>query len=259
MYVSPSELGSGSNDSGPGYQAINFDEDSEKDSEDEDVEGIKTRMKFIRREDVNLTHSALRSAAMAEESGRNALGMLGAQGERIVVADRSLELADTQNKIATDKTRELRTLNRSMFAPHISNPFTSKRRLQEREEQIKSERMRQQVVREDLRSREFDSQQRILSGLNDNKISETAQKYKKYDKERSKYMFEEDSEDEALEDEIDNNLTQLHQASKRLHKLALTTNEELKKQNEQLANMGEKVDKLDVGVHLNTSRLAHIR
>lgn len=37
--------------------------------------------------------------------------------------------------------------------------------------------------------------------------------------ERSKYQFEADSEDEAMEDEIDQNLDMLHGAAKRLHTL----------------------------------------
>lgn len=248
--------------SGNGYNSYSQG-DEEANSEDEDVEAIKTQMKFTRREDVNLTRSALRAAAMAEESGRNALGMLGAQGEQLYDTERNIELSSTQNKIATEKTRELRTLNRSMFTPHVSNPFNSKRRLREKEEQIKAERMRQQMVRENLRKDEYDSQQRIMDGLgantNSNQNSETARKYSKYNKERQKYMFEADEEDEALEDEIDANLDALHSASKRLHKLAISTHDELERQNKTINKLGDRVDDLDVGIHMNSHTLMNIR
>lgn len=259
------------NGQGNGTQAMSFDDDGhgeDVNSEDEDVEGIKTQMKFIKRDDVQLTRSALRSAAYADESSRNTLGMLGSQGEILNNVERSLELASTQNRIASEKTRELKTLNRSMFAPHVANPFNSKRRAQEKEEQIKAERLRQQVARETLRSNEYDSQQRIMNGMGADKFgppaggaggSATAQKYKRNYRERSKYQFEADSEDEALEDEIDGNLDAIYQAAKNLHKKAIVTNEEIVRQNEQIARIAENVDSLDIGVHLNSNRLMNIK
>lgn len=250
-------------DTNAGPTAVDFDQ--EQNSEDEDVETIKQQMKFIKRDDVNLTRSALRSAAFAEESGRNALGMLGAQGERLRNADASVDLAATQNRIANEQTRELKTLTRSMFAVHVSNPFNSKKRNQEKEEAIKAERLRQQVARESIRQEGFESQQRVMRGLgalpgtSNTGNSATAQKYKKNYKERSKYQFEADSEDEMLEDEIDNNLNALHDAAKRLNGLAQVTNQEITRQNEQLAKMSENVDTLDIGVHLNSNRLMNIK
>lgn len=267
MYA-PSDLNvsvTNSSTTNNGYGGSNdySERDEEQDKEDEDVEAIKTQMKFLRREDVNLTRSALRSAAMAEESGRNALGMLGAQGESLYETESSIELAKTQNKIAAEKTRELRTLNQSMFRPHVSNPFNSKRRLQEKEEQIKAERMRQQMVRENLRKDGYSSQQRVMDGLgvmpSAHKTSETAKKYDKYNKERQKYLFEGDEEDDALEDEIEGNLDALHSASKRLNKLAIATHEELESQNKVLNKLGDTVDDLDVNIHLNSHTLMNIR
>lgn len=251
------------NHSGNGGGAYGQEEE-EQNSEDEEVEGIKTQMKFVKQEDVNLTRSALRAAAYAEESGRNALGMLGSQGERLVNVERNLQLASTQNRIASEKTRELKTLNRSMFAVHVSNPFNSKRKLQEKEEMIKANRLREQVARESTRQSAYDSQQRVMDGLGaglngGTGNSATAQKYKRNYKDRAKYQFEGDEEDDALEDEIEGNLDALHHSAQRLHKLALVTNDEITRQNEQLANLADNVDTLDIGVHLNSNRLMNIR
>lgn len=73
---------------------------------------------------------------MAEETGRQTLERLGAQGEAIHSTEQNLDLASNQNRLAAEKARELKTLNRSMFAVHVSNPFTSTRRTREREERV---------------------------------------------------------------------------------------------------------------------------
>jgi hypothetical protein len=253
----PSELDKRNPNPPPGFAGA---EQTQLDSEDEEVESIKGQIKFVKHESVASTRNALRMAAEAEESGRNTLGMLGSQGERLANTERSLALAENQNQIAEEKARELKTLNRSIFAPHISNPFNSKRRLQEEEARIKQQYQQEQFSRENRRQIAFDSSQRVMNGLTSSG-SETAMKYRKKpsDEERGKYQFEADSEDEDLENEIDANLDGISAAASRLNKLALATNEEVTRQNERLDNIAEQTDILDVNVHLNTSRLANIR
>lgn len=67
--------------------------------------------------------------------------------------ERNLDLASTQNRIAEEKARELKSisnhpylsvfysndrpaLNKSMFAMHVSNPFTANSRKQERDNKM---------------------------------------------------------------------------------------------------------------------------
>lgn len=235
-------------------------EQEEMDSEDEDVEAIKGQIRFTKQQSVNSTRNALRAAAEAEESGRNTLGMLGAQGERLANTEQSLSVADVQNRIAEEKARELRTLNRSMFAVHMSNPFSAKRRLQEKEERIKEQHRLEQAEREGRRQMAYESTQRVTQGLRGPK-SDTAKKYRTQASvtERAKYQFENDSEDDEMEDEIEANLDGISSASARLKRLAMTTNEEITRQNERLDNIAENTDNLDLNVHLNTQRLADIK
>jgi protein transport protein SEC9 len=87
-------------------------------------------------QDVSSTRNALRLAQQAEETGRDTLARLGAQGERIHNTERNLDLASSQNRIAEEKARELKTLNKSMFAMHVSNPFTSASRREERDRKV---------------------------------------------------------------------------------------------------------------------------
>lgn len=77
--------------------------------------------------------------------------------------------------------------------------------------------------------------------------------------ERSKYQFEADSEDEQMEDEIDQNLDLLHGAAGRLKQLSLAMGEEVDAQNKHIERIGGKVDKVDDEIALNRSRLDRIR
>ncbi|KAF5096882.1 hypothetical protein D0Z00_002619 [Geotrichum galactomycetum] len=247
----------GGSDGGEQYDASAGRE--EMDSEDEDVEAIRQQVRFLKKDTVNETRNALQAAARAEESGRNALGILGAQGERIANTERSLALAETQNNIAEEKARELKTLNRSMFAVHVKNPFTAKRNLEMKEEAIKNEKRMEQIRREEQRAISYKSQQRVTEGLLTH--TSTAQKYASQRRgvDRSKYMVGDgDSEDEEMESEIERNLDSLSHAASRLNKLALTANAEIVEQNKRLDHIAEKTDKLDLNVHLNTTRLSNI-
>lgn len=258
LFERPSDLDRSYNNTNNYHQ----EQTQKYDSEDEDVEQIKGQIRFTKQESVNSTRNALRVAAEAEESGRNTLGMLGSQGESIANTESSLALAETQNRIAEEKAKELKIANRSMFAVHVSNPFNSKRKQEEQEALLKQQRAQEQISRESRRRVAYDSEQRVMGGLN-NGPSNTALKYRNQSRqgtvERQKYQFEADSEDEEMENEIDNNLDALHDASGRLRKLAIATNEEVSKQNDRLDNIANKTDDLDVNVHLNTSRLANIK
>jgi protein transport protein SEC9 len=77
--------------------------------------------------------------------------------------------------------------------------------------------------------------------------------------ERSKYQFEADSEDEEMENEIENNLDLLHGATSRLKQLGLAMGEEVDAQNRHIDRIGGKVDKVDDEIALNRSRLDRIR
>lgn len=59
--------------------------------------------------------------------------------------------------------------------------------------------------------------------------------------ERAKYQFEEDSEDDEMENEIDSNLDALGGATGRLHSLARVTGEEVDRQNKLLEDIHSRV------------------
>jgi hypothetical protein len=140
---------------------------------------------------------------MAEESGRGTLERLQQQGERIHNTERNLDLASNQNRLAAEKAREIKTLNRSMFAVHVANPFTSKQRVREREEQVLSDAQADRERRDATRAAAWSSNDRNQRlGMEMNKAGQSGTSGKKSLAERSKYQFEADSEDEDMENEI---------------------------------------------------------
>ncbi|EED13470.1 plasma membrane SNARE protein (Sec9), putative [Talaromyces stipitatus ATCC 10500] len=232
-----------------------------EEEEEEEVNAVKQEIRFIKQGDVSSTRNALRAAAQAEETGRNTLARLGAQSERILDTEKSLDVAASQGRLAEEKARELKTLNKSMFAMHVSNPFTSNARRRERDEKLLETHRAERNTREGTRQEAFQSNQRMERTFRE--IEREANKnypaQKKDLAERAKYQFEADSEDEAMEDEIDNNLNLLSGAAARLNGLAKATGKELEEQNRHLDRIMGKSDYVDDQIAMNRARLDRIR
>lgn len=208
-------------------------------------------------EDVSSTRNALRIAAQAEETGRATLERLGQQGERIHNTENNLDLASNQNRIAEEKARELKHLNRSMWAMKVDNPFTKNRRLREHEQAIMDQHHNEREQRQATRREAYNSTQRQADN---SKLSRNGpDAAKKNLGERNKYQFEADSEDEAMEDEIDNNLDLLGGAAGRLNALGKAMGREVDEQNKHIDRIVEKADKVDDQIVMNRSRLDRIR
>ncbi|EXJ88335.1 hypothetical protein A1O1_05265 [Capronia coronata CBS 617.96] len=230
-----------------------------EEEEEEDIQATKQEIRFMKQQDVASTRNALRVAAQAEEMGRNTLARLGAQGERMHNTDKNLDIGNNHINMAEDKAKELKTLNRSMFAPHVNNPFTAKDRRARRDEQIMDRHHAEREARESTREAAFRSTQRMnqnFKGLDDASVGPRA---KGSLAERAKYQFEADSEDDAMEDEIDRNIDDLSGAAKRLNLLARATGEEVEEQNQLIQNIAEKSDRFDDRLHFQTERLKRIR
>ncbi|CAI7656570.1 unnamed protein product [Penicillium glandicola] len=232
-----------------------------EEEEEEEVQATKNEMRFVKQGDVASTRNALRAAAQAEETGRATLARLGAQGESIHDTEKSLDMTAIEGRIAEDKAKELKTLNKSMFAVHVANPFTASRRRRERDEKVLDTHREDRDVRDGTRSEAHATNQRMDKVFRD--IDRDAAKQSKGKKasvtERAKYQFEADSEDEALEDEIEQNLDLLGGATGRLNGLAKATGKELDEQNRHLERIMGKSDFVDDQIAMNRAKLDRIR
>lgn len=206
----PSYSNSGGYDSAEmpgGYGAGPERELTAEEQEDQDVQAAKSEIRFIKQQDVASTRNARRIAEQAEQTGRETLERLGAQGDRIHNTERNLDLASINNRHAEEKARELRTLNRSMWAVHVANPFTKnakhERMINDELDKHQAERLEKKHTRDAAFSTQarHQAQQRDLNG---NAAQPGKSKASLAD--RAKYQFEADSEDEEMENDIDANL-----------------------------------------------------
>lgn len=230
-----------------GYGAYEDRQLTAEEEEEEDVQATKQEIRFMKQEDVSSTRNALRIAAQAEETGRNTLARLGAQGERIHNTEKNLDLAANHNRIAENKAKELKTLNKSMFAVHVSNPFTASERRRQRDEDIISKHHNERDQREATRAAAFESNQRLektFKNLQPGDAGYQGNKGKSSLAERSKYQFEADSEDDEMENEIESNLDALSGAAARLNGLARATGKEVEEQNKHLDRIAGKVSQV---------------
>lgn len=240
----PNAYGGGSNE----YSMATFQERqlTAEEEEEEEIGAIKQEMRFVKQGDVASTRNAMRAAAQAEETGRATLARIGAQGERIHDTEKSLDMATVEGRIAQEKARELNTLNKSMFAVHVANPFTSAQRRRDRDERILNTHREERDIRDGTRDEAFQSNSRMERTFRE--IDREAMKQGKGRKanitERAKYQFDADSEDETMEDEIEQNLDMLGNAAGRLNGLAKATGRELDEQNRHLERIMGKVSTL---------------
>ena len=127
-----------------------------------------------------------------------------------------------------------------MWAIHVDNPFNSKSREEERNRKVVEKHMEERDAREATRREAYLSEQRLQKNFNNLSVNDPERK-KRNLAERSKYQFEADSDDDAMEDEIDSNLDALEGVTGRLNALARATGEEADIQNRHLERIAEKV------------------
>jgi hypothetical protein len=76
---------------------------------------------------------------------------------------------------------------------------------------------------------------------------------------RARYQFDATASDDELEDELDENLNEVHEVTKRLKGLATAMGDEVSGQNSRLTNVTGKTEDLEFGLMKNTERLKRIR
>ena len=218
--------------------------------DEDDVEAIKQEIRFVKQDSLASTRNAIRVGLEAEEQGRTSLARLGTQSEKLSTVERSLDVSAAHARIAEDKARELKKLNRSMFAIHVGNPFTAKSRAEDEERKIMERHEMEREEREKNRRDAYDSAQRVNTALNqDHRRGGNKPGSKSTITSRSMYSFEEDEDDVQIEKDIDANLNTLGDITARLKGLALATQQEIKAQNEKLDTITNKVYS-SVGLHL---------
>lgn len=212
-----------------------------EEEEEEEIAEIKRKVKQLKEEDVAATRNALRLAAQAEETGRDTLARLGAQGERLHNTNRNLDLADNHQVVAEDKAKELKVANRSMFRMHVDNPFTKGGR-ERRDQEILDRHRKEREQRTATQQAAFKDYQRLNRDFRDIEAAGAGGPQNKASlAERAKYQFEADSEDDEKEKEIEENIDLIGEAASRLGRLAIAQRKEVERQNALVDELIKKV------------------
>ncbi|KAJ3475178.1 hypothetical protein NLI96_g12009 [Meripilus lineatus] len=235
---------------------------------EEDVEGIRQQLRYTKQESVNSTRNALRLAREAEETARNTLGRLGDQSEKLANTERHLDIAKGHSQRAEDKTDELKQLNRSIFRPVITFNKDAKRAAQDAKVQQRydEERDEREKAMSDIREthdrlgqasnygRRGGNDEGGVAGRYRSEAQSSARK-----EQRKRFQFDATASDDDMEDEIDGNLDEISDMTKRLKALGSAMGEELDRQNDRIGRITEKTDGLDNRIFRNTKRLEKIK
>ncbi|KAG5729548.1 Protein transport protein sec9, partial [Termitomyces sp. T112] len=237
---------------------------------DEDIEGIKQQTRFTKQESVSSTRNALRMAREAEETARNTLTRLGDQSEKLANTERHLDVAKGHSARAEDNTNELKQLNRSIFRPVIVFNKEAKRAAQEAKVQARydDEREEREKTMMDIRETQNrlgraatygrgDDEELIGSGVRAR--FKTAEQQAISKEQRRRYQFEATASDDELEDELDTNLDEISEVSKRLKALGMAMGSELDNQNSRIDRIEGKAVRVEQKLHMNTQRLKNIK
>jgi len=241
-----------------GYGAYDDRQLTAEEQEEEDIEATKQEIKFMKQQDVSSTRNALRLAEQAMETGRGTLSTLGAQGERIHNTERNLDLASIQSDRANGQTKELARINASMFSI-VPNPFTGNSKREKEMQKAMDQHAKDRETREATTRAAWHSANRVneaqrgigaasAGGANGgSKLSRM-----------NNYQFEADDEDEDMERQIDDNLTQLHTMAKGLNQLGRAIGTEVDAQNEHITRISGKTDQVDDKIARNRLKLERI-
>lgn len=180
---------------------------------------------------------------------------------QIANVDRNLDLSKAYSDRAAAQANELKQLNRSIFIPVVKNPFTRSKREQRELERLRQDQAEHMAEREEIRQFEYESNARLEQAQRrSERVSANAGfRRGRTESDRRKYQFEADEEDDAVEDEIDENLDGISDFTARLKNMALTMNEELDSQNKRIDKMTKKVDPLNEKLAMTTHKLNNTR
>ncbi|KAF3911157.1 hypothetical protein AA313_de0208646 [Arthrobotrys entomopaga] len=229
-----------------------------EDDDDENADQLKVQIRATKIESVNSTRNALRAAARAEEVGRDTLERLGHQGEQLHNTEKNLDLAKAHGEQAEDQINHINRVNRSMFVPVAGSPFGREKRAQQEEERIMNRHQQQKDARAATNASGYEGKQ-AMKGLRPMGAPMGGPRQKMSLAEKAKFQFEADAEDDAMEEEIDDNLHQLGGAIGRLNLLAKATGQEVDRQNEILKRLDKKTDVIDTQLQKNTHRMDKIK
>ncbi|KYK55942.1 plasma membrane SNARE protein [Drechmeria coniospora] len=212
-----------------------------EEQEEADYQAILAEKRQLQQESSSSVSRSVQMARQANEVGQATLARLGAQGERLHNTEKNLDLAANQNKIAQDRAAELKTLNRSMFAVHVGNPFTSKQRQQKADDEVLNRHRSERDERESTRRDGFASNQRMENTLRDINSAGRQQQQQVRKKDYGKFNLEDEEGADEIEDQINEGIDELQSQVSMMNMVGRAIGREVDSQNKQIDRIMTKV------------------
>ncbi|KAI0904000.1 hypothetical protein F4824DRAFT_467096 [Ustulina deusta] len=239
---------------------------TEEEREAEEYRNLKDQVHSTTQASLATNQNSLRYMNQALETGLATYARLGAQNERLHHTDQLLDTATESHRHAEVQTKKLKSLNRSMFAVRVKNPFTEKRRTAEEEAKIVRQNQEDREVRETTRRDKFAQHSRMernFAGFDNPDAPSGSSASNRGD--RNKYMLEDDSDEEskaqldAANDQIERDLEQMSLGVARLKAVGQAMGDELDHGNKLIDRIGAKTDPLDDQIRVTNARMNRIR
>jgi hypothetical protein len=156
--------------------------------------------------------------------------------------EKNLDAARIHTKIADEKTRELKTLNRSMFAFHAKNPFTKSKRDEAAVQAYLQSYQEDTDIGGKTRAERYKAEQeRMRQDMGSNAPTRPFGVHRPPQRDR-KFVFDDNDEEEGeLEDELGGLIDMTGVAVTELHKRAVVIGQSVDRQNPLIDRMADKV------------------
>lgn len=189
--------------------------------------------------------------------------------EKLANTEMHLDVSKGHSARASDKTDELKKLNRSIFRPVITFNKDAKRAAEEAKVQDRYDEQRREREKAMMDVRETqnrvgraqtygrdDRDEETIGGTGSRRFK-TAEQKQTQKSQRSRFQFESAASDDELEDELDDNLDEIGDMTKRLRALGTAMGQELDSQNKRIEDISGKTDGLDLKLAGVTNRVCH--
>ncbi|KAI1643929.1 uncharacterized protein F4817DRAFT_233920 [Daldinia loculata] len=255
--------GSSGADSGSKYGGYGEQRElTAEEQEEMEVDDIKRQIKDEKLATARTAENGARIAEQAVGVALQTVARLGAQSDSLNYTESLVDRGSMASREAEQSTKKLKSLNRSMFAVHVSNPFTTSKRTAEMEQKVLEQHRADRELREATRKDGYVGNQRMEAAFRQIESTPVTNGYQKPSAaEKSKYAFEDEDDEETneAEDTTNNAIESMTRNAAILNKAAHVIGNEVDIQNKMIDRIGSKSDQLSDQTVVHTRRLQTIR
>jgi len=251
-----------------------FNSGQDLDDED-DVEAIKTKTKSVNSDTLQMSRDALRTARDTTVIAEATRKKLVDQTEALAGMERSLDVSKGYSARAEDHVHDINQFNKSIFNPAVTWNKAKKREAQEeklrlRHEEELADREHNRVLLRDAgrRAGTYDASgdrgnadedgEGLRGGYARRNLTQTQVDQRKVDRKRHQ-VGDPSASDDELEDELDNNMDEIYEMTKRLKDIATMQGEELRAQMPLIERLEDKAVNEEARISRNTRKLERIK